>query len=235
MKTAVTGKKAAESSFWGGPRHEIAAGLCLILSVCTAVGSFARSQAPADSLQVGRPVQSLLKNGQSDDYSLDLTEDQFLQFTVTPKTGGTKIQIAISDPAGNPIESQSGLSCSLPFYFLPAVSGVHHIRLMLLPAQKNLAPYTIEINELRRATKEDKNRVAAGQQLLEACGEEQQQPQSRKDATRKYEQAISLFSALNDARSEATVLDFLAYRAFLGSEFSAAVAYARNAQPLWES
>jgi CHAT domain-containing protein/predicted negative regulator of RcsB-dependent stress response len=193
-----------------------------------------QSQKAIQSLQVGNPVDANLAGGQADDYDLLLSNSQFLRFTVAPKNSTSNIQVALFDPNGVKVEELSGPVCPFWLYFISVVSGTYHLHLNLSSQGATPEAYTVRIEELRKATDEDKTRISAGQALIAAFRQEDSHdPGSRQKATDKYEEAISLFRAINDRPSEADVFEFLSFRSFRARQFQAAADYARQAQALW--
>jgi CHAT domain-containing protein/predicted negative regulator of RcsB-dependent stress response len=191
------------------------------------------------SLEPDHAVEGKLAGRARHVYELNLSQGQFLRFTLAVENPATNIQLTVVDPDGGKIEALSGPACPVALfslYFLPSVSGAYRLRLELSRGDASPEGYKLQIDELREATDLDKTRTAAGHALVEAYRlSAQDSPASKQQAAQKFEKAIALFRSAGDRRGEAEVSQTLSFRSFVARDYQAAVDYLRQAQPLWHA
>ncbi len=172
----------------------------------------AQSDDQARSLEQGKPVESEIAAGQSHHYLLDLVEGQYAR-VLLEKNSADLILIA-SRPDGERITEAKGAPPeeALGVILLARVSGKHSLEVRSVAKDGAAARYKLSIAEMRTATEEDRNRVAAakayteGMRLLEKGDQ-----QSLREAIEKYKAAMSLFKAAGERKDEAFMLSYIGY------------------------
>lgn len=176
-------------------------------------GSFAaQSDHQARSLEQGKPVQSEIAAGQSHHYLLDLVEGQYARVLLEKNTAD--LILVVSRPDGERITEAKGAPPeeALGVVLLARVSGKHTLEVRSVAKDGAAARYKLNVAELREATEEDRNRVAAakayteGMRLLEKGDQ-----QSLREAIEKYKTAMSLFKAAGERKDEAFMLGYIGY------------------------
>ncbi len=176
-------------------------------------GSFAaQSDNQARSLEQGKPVQSEIAAGQSHHYLLDLVEGQYARVLLEKNTAD--LILAVSRPDGERITEAKGVPPeeALGVVLLAHVSGKHTLEVRSVAKDGAAIRYKLSVAELRAATEEDRNRVAAakayteGMRLLEKGDQ-----QSLREAIEKYKTAMSLFKAAGERKDEASMLGYIGY------------------------
>ncbi len=194
------------------------------------------SQDEARSLEPGHTVEAKLAAHEQHVYELDLSEGQFLRFTVAAENRATNIRLTVSGPDGNKVEELSGPVCPFPLYFMPTVSGAYRLHLELSGGDGSPEAYRLQIDELREASDKDETRTAASRAMVEAFrASAQDSPTSKQHSAQKFEEAVVLFRNAEDRRGEAEVFQVLSFRSFVARDYERAVDYLRQAQPLWHA
>jgi CHAT domain-containing protein/tetratricopeptide (TPR) repeat protein len=159
-----------------------------------------------DLLELNKPVEREISQGQIHSYQIKLGSGQYLRTTV--EHWGLGVRIALYDPKGQIRAEfdcrQSGLT---PASLIAEDAGTY--RLEVRAREKDSIPgrYEAKIEELRPATTRDRSRIAAERAFAEAerlRAEERDEPS--RQAIRKYEAARGFWQAAGDQREEADTL-----------------------------
>jgi CHAT domain-containing protein len=182
--------------------------LLLILSLM-ACAIAAQDSNNESALEPGKPIERELAGGQSHFYHLALTAGQYMHVVVDQR--GIDVVVTLFAPNGIElikVDSPNGTTGPEPVFWIAESSGTY--RLEVSPLGKNAVAgrYQARIQELRAATAQDTNRLAAerlvneGAQLVNEGSKD-----SLEQALQKFEQARPLFHSINDALSEAVTLN----------------------------
>ena len=158
-------------------------------------------------LELGKPIETTLAAGEVHVYTVDIASGQYMR--VVAEQRGIDLVVILSEPDGKklfevdtPDNTQRPERVSL----IAAASG--NYRLEIRAAHKSTAgPYGIELQELREASAEDSQRIAATNAFAEgdrlcSVGDET----SVRQAIEKYQLALSLSQKASDLEAEGEVL-----------------------------
>jgi len=196
------------------------------------------TQASQDKVQLlvpGHVTEGKLVSHEGHVYELDLSDDQFLRFTVETEGPASNIQLTVFAPDGSKVEELSGPVCPFPLYFVATRSGAYRLSLSLL-SDASPETYKLQIRELHGATDLDKKRAAAGRVMVEAYRlSPEDSPVSTQESTQKFDEAIKRFRAAGDYQGEAEVFQVLSRRCLAVRDYQKAVDYLRQAQINWHA
>jgi CHAT domain-containing protein/Tfp pilus assembly protein PilF len=159
-------------------------------------------------LKPGEPFERELAGGQTHTYQLLLASNQFLHVVVDQR--GIDVLVVLFGPDGQKlaeVDSPGGTSGIEPIFGMAKVPGSYRIEVQSL--DKDAAPgrYEIRIEELRAATPQDKNMIAAQSAYAEGL---QQQAEGTAELLRKalekYQQSLLLWRERGNREREATTL-----------------------------
>ncbi|MCI0559920.1 MAG: tetratricopeptide repeat protein, partial [Nitrososphaera sp.] len=161
------------------------------------------------TLQLGKPVERELKGGEVHTYQTTITVGQYLYATVEQR--GIDVVVTLFAPDGKrltEVDNQKGTQRSESVTAIADISGSYHLEVRSLEKERVSGLYAVQIDDLRQATLQDKNRVAAerafaeGLQLyLEGTAE------SLSKALKKNEEALSLWQVVEDRNRIAHALN----------------------------
>lgn len=158
-------------------------------------------------IEVGKPIVRDLKGGESHLYRLTLNTGQFVQVTVEQR--GVAVQLMLFGFGGKLLVEGDDSSRSQglkSIMFVSETTGSYSLLVRAL--EKDAAPgrYELRIAELRPATTQDSNRLAARKLFAEASSLMQKGAESRLEALAKFQEALPLFRAAADRGGEAKTL-----------------------------
>jgi len=186
----------------------------------------------ARPLALGLPVERELSGGQSHSYRLTLAAGQYLRVTVEER--GIDLVVTLAGPDGQKIaESNHAVSHLETVSLIAATPGEFRLEVRSPKQAAPVGRYEVKVAELREATAQDRDRVAA-ERAFEA-GEQlrnQATAEARRNAVKKYEEALALYRAVGDRRGEAFALSGLGATLNLLGERRKVVEYYRQALPL---
>jgi len=209
--------------------------LVALLVVSAGFSAMVRAQSAIEPLQLGHALEAKLTGGEAREYSIAVSESQFLCVTIEPKLFNSVIRMTLFDPAGNQVAETVGLVPAVPMYLIAKSAGTFRLEIALPPGA-DAETYSLVLNELHDATDQDRTRAAAGNTFMEAYRKDNNRREKLPDAVaQRYAEALSLFREAVDEESQAAVLFFLSWRFFRAKEFRSCADYARRAQELWAS
>jgi hypothetical protein len=146
------------------------AALLLLVYFCSVLSNFVQAQ--TDSLRPGVSIEHQLAAGQSHSFSINLEENQFLQFVVDQH--GIDVIVRVFSPEGKNLgefDSPNGTEGPENVAIISATAGVYRIEVAPLGQTANISPgrYEIKVVELRNAT-EQELQAGKNQELLKARG-----------------------------------------------------------------
>ncbi|MDQ3133738.1 MAG: tetratricopeptide repeat protein, partial [Acidobacteriota bacterium] len=163
------------------------------------------------------PIERELAGNETHTYQISLTSGQFLRVSVDQR--GIDLAVTLFAPDGQmmtEVDSPNGTQGLEPISLGAEVSGLY--RLVVRPLDKGVPAgrYEVKIEELRSATPQDGDRIAAEKAYGEAVRlRKQGTVESRQRAVEKHREAFQLWRAAGERRREA------------GALFSLCVAYSR--------
>jgi hypothetical protein len=146
--------------------------ICFLILICLAPMELVRAQSETASLQQGIPIERVLARGQSHSFTINLEQDQFLQFVVDQH--GIDVIVRVFSPEGKSLgefDSPNGTEGPENVSLVSVTAGVYRIEVTPLGQMENFPPgrYQIKIVELRRATDQELQ-ASNNQELLKARG-----------------------------------------------------------------
>ncbi|MGB9180870.1 MAG: tetratricopeptide repeat protein, partial [Pyrinomonadaceae bacterium] len=163
------------------------------------------------SLEKGKAVERNLAGGQAHTYRLPLESDQYLHLTVEQK--GIDVALLLFAPDNRKIaevDVVKGPHGPEPLKLMTTQAGDYRLEVRAQVKDAAAAPYEVEIRELRSASAQDGNRIAAYQLYLEGAQLlAQGTTESRQGAVRKFQEMLPLLRAAGDRLEEAETLSYI--------------------------
>ncbi|MGB7922029.1 MAG: tetratricopeptide repeat protein [Pyrinomonadaceae bacterium] len=207
----------------------------LLLTLSLLAGALAaQNDIDTAKLEVGKPIERELAGGQSHSYRIVLTSDQYLH--VVAEQRGIDLVITLFGPDEKPVievDSPNGTQGPELVSAIAETSGSYRLEVHSLEKDAPAGRYEVKIEELRKATGQDKNRIAAERAFIQAkLLYAQGTAESLRSAIKKYEEALLLYRAIRDHSREATTLHNTGYLYNLLGEKQKALDYYGQALPL---
>jgi CHAT domain-containing protein/Tfp pilus assembly protein PilF len=168
-------------------------------------------QADVTRLEVGVPIRRKLEPNAAHLYQVSLSAGQYLRVVVLQQ--GIDVVATLLGPKGQPLiqsDSPNGPTGPEPLSLVAEESGAYRIAVRPSDEKAPAGDYEIRLEALRAAEPRDKDQAAA-EKIFRDANDLSSQPSkdAQQQALAKFEQAISLFQALDD-------------RSFLGYSFQVA-------------
>src|SRR4029450_9264155 len=163
---------------------------------------------PERSLTPGQRVEATLGEGERHVYVTSLEVGQFLRLTVVPQYP-LDVAVKIVTPTGEAtdVDVATETLADEPASVLAATSGSYRIELTSKTVGRGPGRYTLESEAARPATEEDRSRLSAEHALAEGVRLTQEpSPDSTARGLAKIDEALRLWRALDDRRSQARSL-----------------------------
>lgn len=179
-------------------------------------GSVIKMEQDVHPLELGKPIERELKGGEVHSYTIVLAAGQYVHLVVDQR--GIDVVVTLFGPDGKQIidvDSPNGTQGPEPVSVVSESSGTYRLDVRSLEKNAVAGRYEVKVEELRGATSQDKNRLAAERLLAVAMkvflwGEQlrsQGTADSLRRALHKYEEALPLFHSAGDRGREATALN----------------------------
>ena len=177
--------------------------------VISAVSSGLQTQA----LEPGQAVERQLENGESHLYRLSLEAGQYLRVVVDQR--GINVVVTLYGPnALKIVESDWSNTGSgrEPASLIAEAAGDYRLEVSAPGQSPAVGRYEVKIEELRAATTQDTDRVAAERATTEAVRLEREgTPAARRKAIEKQKEALSFHKVTGDREGEANALASIGY------------------------
>jgi len=160
-------------------------------------------------LELGKPVEKKLAGGETYSYQIMLASGQYLHVIVDQR--GIDVAVTLFGPDGKPqVEINSPNLTYGPERVSLIAEAAGNYRLEVRSVEKAAIPgrYEVRIGELRTATAQDRDRIAAQRALTEGL-RDQRTAASRRKAVERYEEAFRLWRGVGDRAGEAEALSGL--------------------------
>ena len=209
-----------------GPSRRVLLVCATILSGC---GEAARQ------LERGSPVEQAVTAGEAHSLRLELQAGQFVRLLVRHEAIDVTLQLLAPD--GRPLSENRSFPSSARVQRLSVVTetgGRHRLDVHVLGEPGTSGDLVAEIDELRSATSQDGDRVAA--ERLFAAGYEQRlssSPDAWRAAIGFYENALQAWRRSGDPNGQAGTLNAIGFAHRLLGEYDAAAARYEEALELW--
>ncbi|MFN7928448.1 MAG: CHAT domain-containing protein [Blastocatellia bacterium] len=187
-------------------------------------------------LVTGKPVARELSGGATHAYHISLTAGQFLRAVVEQR--GINVLVTLYNPQGEKIaelDSPVGAEGPEPVSLLAETSGTYRLEVRSLQQNAPAGCYEVKIEEIRAATVQDKDRIAAERAFAEATIAYQGSAESLRLGIEKYEKVLPLWQALQDRGQEAFTLSTIGHLYKNLGEYQQARAYYQRALPLHQA
>jgi len=160
------------------------------------------------TLEPRKPIERELAGDQAHSYHLVLKAGQYLHAVVEQR--GIDVVVAVFAPDGKKVaevDSPNGSAGTEPVSLVAEATGTYRLEVRSLEATAAAGRYEVKVEELRAATEQDRNRIAAHQAYAEADRlEHEGSAQSLRKAIAKYEAALALWRTEHDGYKEAATL-----------------------------
>jgi CHAT domain-containing protein/predicted negative regulator of RcsB-dependent stress response len=160
------------------------------------------------SLEPGKPVERELSGDQSHAYKITMVSGQYSRVVVEQR--GIDVMVALFTPDGKKIGEVDGEQMAARSETISAIAevpGAYRIEVRSAKKTAQTGRYQVKIEELREATAEDKDRVAAGALYREAWLSRRGTLEERRKCVEKYQEALVLYRRANDSLGEAEALN----------------------------
>ncbi|HKR58185.1 MAG TPA: tetratricopeptide repeat protein, partial [Pyrinomonadaceae bacterium] len=162
-------------------------------------------------LKQGAPIERELGGGNAQSYRVMLTAQQYLKLVVEQK--GVDVGVSLFAPDGRKLAAVDSdpTPGSESIFVVAGASGEYRVEVHSSNKDAKDGKYEISIEELREATSKDRVRVSAHQAFEEANRlRDEKTAESRRQAIKKYEEALPLFRMVEDRQYEAHTLSQIA-------------------------
>lgn len=198
------------------------------------ISSETQATKDAPLLEPGKAVERELAGGETQEYRIQLTANQYLKLVAEQK--GVDVVVSLFGPDGKKlveVDSPNGTQGPEPVSLIAIASGSYRLEVSSPDKSAKSGRYELTIADLRTATEQDKRREAARQVFAEA---EQLRAQgtaaSLRKAIEKYSEALPRWREASDQAGEANTLNNLAIAHHLLGETKKGVDYLSQALPL---
>jgi len=208
--------------------------LCICSPIWPGLSAPAQSAREIGLIEPGKPVERELAAGQSHFYRFELIEGQYARATLDKKSAD--FVLIVSGPEGGNIAEARGAQPQEPLgvVLVARASGAHRIEVRSLAKEGAPASYKLSVAELRMATEQDRNHVAAAKVYTEATRlRVEGTPQSLRQSIEKYEAALPLYRAGGQRQAEADTLATIGLVCAQLGEHRKALDFYQQALPLY--
>ena len=184
----------------------------VILAVSPWFGGWMGAQAPAGSLEPGHSLRRQIQRGEVHSYELRAVAGQYLN--VVLNAFQTAMKATLTSPGGQPLVNVSAPGDQGPeeIAWTLADTGSYRIALQTADTGALSGSYTLVIRSLGEPAAEDRRRAAAFEAFIAAenlaAGTT---AESRRQATAKYEESLSVWRNIGDPFWEGRVLHQIAF------------------------
>jgi CHAT domain-containing protein len=189
------------------------------------------------ALEVGKPVEREIGNGETHSYSVTIAAGQYAKFTA--KQQGISVILKLINPDGSSFaeadandEAQGEEHLSL----VAERAGAYRLEVQASKRTASQGRYEIRAEEMRPATEADKTAAAAEKALLDG---DSLRSQNRAEATRKsikkYEEAVTLYHSANDQRGEGQAIARVANIYYLLGELQKSLDTFNKSLPIFKA
>ncbi len=165
----------------------------------------------AVKLKRDKVVERELATDQTHRYRIKLRGDEFLSVAIEPRK--TDLSVKLTTPDGEQIAQATlrhNTTESTPLSVIAQSKGYHSLELRAPKEAADAGSYRLEIAELRKATEQDRNRLAAERKIFEANQlRDTKKGESLRQAVAIYQEALPLWRAAGDRKREAETFSSL--------------------------
>jgi tetratricopeptide (TPR) repeat protein len=204
----------------------------VLVAAVLAIGP--RSLAQDQALTLGGTRTVALEAGSARSLTFDAPAAGFVRLAIDRDSPGIKVRVL--GPAGAPLDLRARVRSqpSQHLFFLTPAAGAHRIEFSLEPGAAVKRSATARLLEVRPATREDTQRIAADDLASEAAALQSQNAADRRAAIAKLEQSLPLWRAAGDLRGEGDAHNRAGGIYYQLGDFKASLAAHQQAVPLFE-
>jgi tetratricopeptide (TPR) repeat protein len=188
-------------------------------------------------LDPSSPVERELAGGQMHVYQVTAGADKFIR--VVAEQRGIDVAVTVFGPDGTKLlesDNAEGREGSERIGFVTSSAGTYRVEVRAVDKDAPLGRYQARIEELRPATQQDRDRMAAEQSFEQAEDlRAQRNPDSLRKAVEKYQEALGLWRNAPDREQEATATTNLGFTYEMLNDPQKAAATYEQALPLWRA
>lgn len=182
---------------------------CATGSAQTASGPPASRDAEAATLEAGRPIERVMKGGETHTYLIRVEAGQFVHLLVEQK--GIDVVVALLGADERPLvevdNNLTGTRGPEEVSLVAETGETFRVKVRSLEKNASAGNYEVRLAELRAASEADRTRVAAQRAYVEASRlQGERTSESRRQAVERYAEALRLLRAVGDRRAEAMAL-----------------------------
>jgi len=216
-----------------GCRFRLLVLLSFVLFPALPLPPFRSRAIAAEILEVSQPAIASLEGKEIHSYSIPLVSGQYARLSVIQQ--GIDAIVRVLTPEGKLLlkVDDEGDRATEEVVFIAATAG--NYRVQILPFDNSASPgrYTVQLEELRAATEDDRQRFAAELAFLEGRRLEQQRTAvSLRQAIDKFQQGLPIWRATGKRTREALALQELGLIHLLLGEATSALEYYNLALPI---
>jgi CHAT domain-containing protein/Flp pilus assembly protein TadD len=189
---------------------------------CATIENFAAAQPQTvQTLEPHRPIEREISASETHSYMLTLSAGQYAKFIARQQGIGVILKLSYAN--GEKIVEADANGEAQGDEHLATIADLAATYRLDVRASNRTAPngrYEIRLEELRPATEQDKIQVAAETTLL--AGDQlraQNRAESLRNATKKYEEAVTIYRSLNDRKGEGIALSRVANSHYMLGDF----------------
>ena len=175
----------------------------LIFALLTSKAALAQGDAALTPLELNKPIERSIAGDDAHSYTLTLAAGQYAHVIVIQKAVDTVVVVYGS--GGNKLFDVESPNVNLPVWLVADSATTYRLE---VKSQTRATRYEIKLQELRKATQEDRSRVAAPQLAIDARTlRDKRTEQSYEQAIEKYLAALDIWRNLDDKPMQASTLD----------------------------
>lgn len=187
------------------------------------------------TLHEGQAIEKAISGGESHQYELTLTVGQFVRLKIEQR--GIDLVEAVTGPDGQKlveIDGPSGMNGPERVLILADTSGSYRVEIRTLIRQATPGRYEIQVEDLRPATQEDKDRVAAQRAFFEGVqASRESTAEFRRKSFARFDEALIRWRTLGDRSGEAQALHAIGRTYGMSGESEKALVFLNQALSLW--
>ena len=217
-------------------RRSLLVSFCIVAAAVSAVAQSGTNESLP--LQRGTSITRDLKGGQSEYFTIQTENGQFLRLAV--EQVGIDISLSLLDPAGQPVVVLDGPNGKFGPEEIAVVlgsAGTYRLEVRSPNAVASPGQYKISVIDLRPPTDADQERVAAESLYVDAVMKLQPQrtAAARRAAIEKFQQSLVFFRAGGDVYRQAWIMHTIVLLHAQTGEFRKALDLANQTLPLFRS
>jgi CHAT domain-containing protein/Tfp pilus assembly protein PilF len=203
----------------------------------TSSSSTSREGGGKINLELGKSIARSLAGGETHSYTIALKAGEFVNIAAVQNQ--CRVVLTLRSPEGKTLTEVAGSPTTWGAARVLYIAETPGIYLLDVRPHDKLAPvgrYEVAVGELRSPTPQDLAQVAAEKVYAEAYQlAANEKAEARRQAVKKYEEALTLFSAIKEPRGEARTLASLGTLLPYLGDSRRSLDYDIQVLPLWRA